>query len=563
MSEWRDVYRRFNRVRRNWLVHQHPGVNDQLFRASVLSSKTDEEAIYEFDSLAVDPPPAPLWDEARWLRQHMQFPAEGRHHDDPCEDVYQAALTMMPFGVWTASPAHDQLYRGQRDARWPVVPSLFRVPTDERGAAVERVNMLAEGIMQERPELSADQSLALLQHFSAELRAPTWLLDLTWDPAVALMFASMGSVDGDIGVVTMVVRKEWQDLSAGGRNRLGEIRVIDVPGIVRIDRQRALFLDTSHPDLFEQYVAHSVWFRQVENLVFEDPDAEWPVTVERCIPKVDGALEMLRRIESEGHLGTGGVALAPASDASAPLGPDDYADIAASWCEQAGVELGPHYTEVLNGVSRVYSALQREREHVGVTLRSLFRLEEATEAIMRHQQARSESDVASALWLLLSRSKTGDERALLEQLIEEAASQPLIPFVMRLLNDLPQQLAELVLIGVRDDKPQRVQADIEAALAAPLVRVFDLRGVRDANGIAALATDAGESVRLLLVDAATSTDWMARLTRAVLDGRDRVRFEEGWVARPTGQSIVLVHYGATDITDLPPALQQIPIIQFI
>jgi hypothetical protein len=255
--------------------------------------------------------------------------------------------------------------------------------------------------------------------------------------------------------------------------------------------------------------------------------------------------------------------LAPASDASAPLGPDDYADIAASWCEQAGVELGPHYTEVLNGVSRVYSALQREREHVGVTLRSLLRLEEATEATMRHQQARSESDVASALWLLLSRSKTGDERALLEQLIEEAASRPLIPFVMRLLNDLPQQLAELVLIGVRDDKPQRVQADIEAALAAPLVRVFDLRGARDANGIAALATDAGESVRLLLVDAATSTDWMARLTRAVLDGRDRVRFEEGWVARPTGQSIVLVHYGATDITDLPPALQQIPIIQFI
>ena len=50
-------------------------------------------------------------------------------------------------------------------------------------------------------------------------------------------------------------------LSAGGRNRLGPVRLIEVPGAHRIRAQRTLFLDTSHPELVEQYVAFSRWFK--------------------------------------------------------------------------------------------------------------------------------------------------------------------------------------------------------------------------------------------------------------------------------------------------------------
>ena len=561
MSKWSDLYGRFMRLSREWAVHEHHGLNRQLFSAAVLSARSDGEVVREFESFGVGLPSN--WDEARDVQRLMQFPSRGRHADDPCEDVYQAALTMMPHGTWTPSPEHDQLYRGQRDARWAVIPSIFRLDDQARLESLVRLNARAATVSEERADLSADQALALIQHYSAELGTPTWLLDLTWDPAVALFFASLGGMTGGIGIVTMLVRHEWERLSAGGANRLGQIRVIEVPGVLRIERQRALFLDTSHPDLLEQYVAHSVWFRQVEGLVFEDPDAHWPVTHESCYPNNDPTLDLLGRLPERSSEQAGSW-LAPPADASEHLDSDDYLAIALSWCDEDGVELEPLSRDVLGAVCRVYSDLQAERSDVGITLRSLHRLREAVEIIERYQEDDRAIDVEEALRWTLSRTMADDERAVLERLIANAApSESLLDAVSELLDDLPASVTRLIAYGARDVTDERVERDIEAALGNPRFRVFDLRGAPDMRGIGALATDIGEAVRLLLIDAETSEGWLHQLVRASLDGRERIEFAQGWVELPPEQRVVAVYYGATTIEDMPRALADVLIVQFI
>jgi hypothetical protein len=422
MSEWRTIYQRFVRLEKEWSVHEHPGVNDQLFRTAVLSKRSDAQIEREFASFGLLNPPAAQMREALALRSALEFPSHGRHPDDPCEDVYQAALTMMPFGEWTESPELEKFYRGQRDARWRVVPSFFRESREKQAATVSRVNTIAKQIAARRRDLRPEQTLALIQHYSKELAAPTWLIDLTWDPKVALFFASDGGRTGDVGVVTMLARREWEGFAAGGRNRLGSIRVIDVPEVLRIERQRALFLDTSHPDLLDQYVAHSVWFRQVDGLTFEDLDAEWPVSRSRCYPELDPTLQEIDKLiaAQDADAVAEPPALAPEWDASEALGAGDYFAIAQSWCEQEEVLLEPLCIEALKRVCMVHSRLQDHRDQLSIELRSLHRLQEATKMVQYAQRRRKEIAVRRAMRFLLDRSNIEAEHELIETLVIEA-----------------------------------------------------------------------------------------------------------------------------------------------
>jgi hypothetical protein len=118
-----------------------------------------------------------------------------------------------------------------------------------------------------------------------------------------------------------------------------------------------------------------------------------------------------------------------------------------------------------------------------------------------------------------------------------------------------------VVIGRSHSTDEQVDDDAVAILSDDRFRVFDLRGAPDVRGVGALATEVGEAVRLLLVDADTSEEWLHRLARAFLDGQDRIEFAEGSVEHPLGRSIVVVHYGAATIEDLPWFLREV-IVQF-
>ena len=84
------------------------------------------------------------------------------------------------------------------------------------------------------------------------------MIDFTWDPFVALFFASDGGQEGDLGVISYIGLGEFKHLNTGGTNRFGKIRVIEPQGVPRIQAQKAVFLDTSHPDLYEQFIPHSL-----------------------------------------------------------------------------------------------------------------------------------------------------------------------------------------------------------------------------------------------------------------------------------------------------------------
>jgi hypothetical protein len=265
--------------------------------------------------------------------------------------------------------------------------------------------------------LDDDQVIAVAQHYSKELGVATWLLDVTYDPRVALFFASDGGREGDIGVVNCIVRHEWERLSANGTNRLGKLRVIDVPGILRIERQRASFLDTSHPDLFEQYVAHTVWFRQVDGLRFEDPDAPHPITAERMYPSVDPLIEALQHATPARVVA---LATGPASDAREPLGSDTYWAIAQSWCHQAGVEIDAYHEDTLRVVCDVHARIQNLRGRFEVPDRSLLRLHDAVKAVMNAQCDTRFITPRQALEQSLSRLRP-EARADLEAIITDCA----------------------------------------------------------------------------------------------------------------------------------------------
>lgn len=386
-ANWKEVHRRYVALERTWSVADAPEpVARQFFRRIVHGHQSRSAIEREFHEFGLQPPPTAVLEEAFFL-QRVLYPPDrdrpgGRHPDDPLEDVYAAALSMLPNGFWVESPERDQLYRGQRDARWPTIPALFR--RDDVDSALDQLAHAVTRVRACLPAVSDEQAVAVAQHYSRELGVATWLLDMTYDPRVALFFASDGGVGGEVGVVTCLVRKTWDRLSAAGSNRLGRLQVIDVPGVLRIENQRASFLDTSHPVLFDQYVADTVWFRQQTGLRFEDPDAEFPVTAATIYPTADPVLAAL---VGTPPAGSGALRIAPAGDARQPLQGADYWEIAQSWCRREGLAIDAYHEDSLRVVCDVHARLQEQPDQFALHDRSLARLQDAVELIMQAQRS--------------------------------------------------------------------------------------------------------------------------------------------------------------------------------
>ena len=130
------------------------------------------------------------------------------------------------------------------------------------------------------------------------------------------------------GKISYLARGEWTHFSADGTNRLGSIRLIEPKGVPRITAQQALFLDTSHPDLLDQFNPFSLYFRQKPLLLFEDETRDPPVSRSIVYPETD--------IYKEKLLGASPIPAEPleyipTSNASKPLGAEDYMQIIESW----------------------------------------------------------------------------------------------------------------------------------------------------------------------------------------------------------------------------------------
>src|SRR5262249_42700608 len=150
---------------------------------------------------------------------------------------------------------------------------------DELHQRLSRLSTSVAALRRTFPELTEDQAVAIAQHYSTrEKGVSTWLLDVKRDPPIPLFFPSDPCLPRKSGGISALKEMEWKRLSGDGTNRLGAIREVDLPTVGRIQAQKGLFLDTSHPQLFSAYSPFRLEFVQTGDLAFEDPFRDPPIT---------------------------------------------------------------------------------------------------------------------------------------------------------------------------------------------------------------------------------------------------------------------------------------------
>jgi hypothetical protein len=177
------------------------------------------------------------WEMALRLREAIQDLPSGLSEDESLEDVYEAALRMEISAIWKSNMGMSEIFRGQRKHEWRVIPLLFRVTSNSLGdqdsliSNTEKIGRFVRQLQATDTTITDEEGVAIVQHYSEELGIGTWLIDFTWDPFVALFFASYGGEDGDVGLISYIGLEEFRHLSAGGTNRLGN-PMLDLCGAV-------------------------------------------------------------------------------------------------------------------------------------------------------------------------------------------------------------------------------------------------------------------------------------------------------------------------------------------
>jgi hypothetical protein len=120
-----------------------PNVGKYYLRRIVVLEGDLPTILSEATAQRIEFPAGEVWAEALRLRAAFALIIEqGNFPDNPCDDVYQAALSLIKREPdWESCPSLERLYRGQRNVEWDVIPLLFRdEPTsDQIGLDLGRV----------------------------------------------------------------------------------------------------------------------------------------------------------------------------------------------------------------------------------------------------------------------------------------------------------------------------------------------------------------------------------------------------------------------------------------
>ena len=244
------------------------------------------------------------------------------------------------------------------------------------------------------------------------------MIDMTWDPFVALFFASDGGISGQTGIISYLGKEEWEKFSAGGTNRLGAVRAIEPKGVPRIEAQRATFLDTSHPDLYEQFVPHSLYFKQKADLVFEDVDRDPPVSKNYIYPDGDAYRDEILRLKPAENFQP--LDFQPISDVHEALSADEYTKIAMSWLAGNDEQLVGILSAIISIVCDIYAELQRKAEKVDITYRSLHKLQRIINYIFVMAQQDKKTSLRDLINLWISNEgPLSEEEMRVKKIIED------------------------------------------------------------------------------------------------------------------------------------------------
>lgn len=175
-----------------------------------------------------------------------------------------------------------KLFRGLSRDHYGVQSRIARLPFNRREehailVAQEALTKTAAGT------LNLPQALATTQHYSGRLG--THLMDVTYEPLVALFFAAFdpNGPRGSVGVVARWSVSELHKLGFVHGGPVGSPKIITVPNAPRIQRQRGWFVDGYW---IEQTSPYFLRFRQQPDLRFED---RWRNLTEDYLIKKDDA----------------------------------------------------------------------------------------------------------------------------------------------------------------------------------------------------------------------------------------------------------------------------------
>jgi FRG domain len=347
-----------------------------------------------------------LFDQLRLLANHCKGISGGFRESEALPDVYAAALVVC--ANWHAtSRDRPVVYRGQRNREWPVVPSFFRSNRDgsppDLAARERRLATFVHLMRKARPELDERQCVAVAQHVWAEANTPTWLIDVTSDPLVALYFASSRGRSGDIGVVDQIVMVDWEKYVASRPDYPGGVILCSVPGIERLRRQSGLFLNAPRADLYQRYFPNRLWFDQHDGLAFTDALAESPVTTDFLLPPERDLEKMIARLDR--------ARIKPKPLADRPPDPTSRltaAHLLNTVSQREGVdELDPYHRTVLDVICELYTSPEKWAAGDNTAKFSLHRLDEVILRLVQFQRSGRRCHFETALeW---SKTRLTDE----------------------------------------------------------------------------------------------------------------------------------------------------------
>ncbi|MFN7993137.1 MAG: FRG domain-containing protein [Bryobacteraceae bacterium] len=523
-AEYEAAYRIYRRSV-NHLMQSTADRNAAVALAdSALRLRDERQVLYQAQANGLDAALRSIWDNVQVLRATSLPLTGGRHEDDPLPDVYAAALSMRIGGDWRCERERS-LYRGQRNCSWRVIPTLYRSGsgTDHVEACMGRVRAFADALRSVYGGLSDDQCVAAAQHFGAEARTQTPLIDVSWDPFVALFFASDGAVEGDVGVIDHLVIPEWRKLVASSPHERGFIKVIEVDQVQRIARQRALFLATPDPEAYARYIPYRIWFKQHAGMAFHDEEYEQPISRQTLYPIDERMQAVLRQFAEEPVLVSSSAISAPETNVVFSA---EYLVTAARGRIPGMDEWLPLHMIVLRTCAELFERgpeWSRDR-----TMFSLHRWDECVQIIEDAEKSGMRCSVAEALRWTLSRV---DEESR-HKILGEARSLwrrlhgPSDATVRERLAEILQMTRRTRMTGaVCFSGPETHVQNVLAALAHDeRWTLLDLRGMRGAEIAAAIQEVQHSGVVVLATDEAADLHGpVRRLFGTARDGNVEVR----------------------------------------
>jgi hypothetical protein len=435
-------------------------------------------------------------------------PCGGFHQDQPLPDVYAAALVVSR--AWMPQLSDAMVYRGQRDASWPVVPSFYRKNADgtapDLDARSKRLGRFVR-LLQRRIQVEDRQGLAVAQHVSKEAGTPTWLIDVTRDPFVALFFASAGGQTSDVGIIDRIDLDEWREHVSSNENLAGAPIAVEVSVVERLRRQHGLFLSAPRADLYERYTPHRIFFRQQSNLVFEDDSRDTPISAPWLLPPEPELDALVASLDAESG--------SEPDEPLAPLNPPDdpgrplTADmLLGTLADQDGVaDLDGYHRLMLEIGCELYAHPERWIEKDDAGKYATFRLRELVLRLVGRQRQGRHCDLAQALEWTKSRLSEAEFGALLEAGYSLWFQRRCVPAAV-VVREMQRAVADVSLVaptslGVAIPGPSDHAGTVLRGIAeATGARVHDLRSASVAGTLDAMPSlvDGGLVVALVNPD---------------------------------------------------------------